>query len=362
MVIYRDFKQFKDLDGSLIPFEFEDLPFKPQRIFIVKDVPKDIERGNHAHYMTRQLLVCLEGKILVKMYNGIENEETIIKPMESVLVNSLVWDSQIFLTDKDMLLSLCSTHYMPKDYIDNINIFNNIFKRKIAIVVAAYCLHGDIITNFIEWNKKILQEFDVELIVVSDRFIHFENPKYRSLVYPRKHKPMSRSRILNYGIKNAKHKDIIYAFDIDVAISRQALVQSLGLVNYGVGVSFQVGRINTIEESFTFDWNKLEKRITGYGMMGMNYSDWDKLNGYDERMCGWGYEDVDLWRRSCKTMIMHRLSDYPIYHIDHPDRSTTGSLFENRNSINGLLSDRGGWECKNWGEDFRINEDYAVEF
>jgi hypothetical protein len=50
-------KTIKDDDGTLVPIEFSDLPFEPKRIFYVCDVPKGEERGNHAHFETRQLLM-----------------------------------------------------------------------------------------------------------------------------------------------------------------------------------------------------------------------------------------------------------------------------------------------------------------
>jgi len=59
-----------DRGGSLIPFEFKDLPFIPKRIFTVVGVPKDSIRGDHAHYETQQILICIKGEILVSLDYG----------------------------------------------------------------------------------------------------------------------------------------------------------------------------------------------------------------------------------------------------------------------------------------------------
>jgi len=116
-------KTIKDDEGTLVPIEFSDLPFEPKRIFYVCDVPKGEERGNHAHFETRQFLVCLQGSILVKLHDGKELKEYRLMPNQSVLVERMIWDSQVFETDRDVLLSICSTNYNKSDYIEDFEEF-----------------------------------------------------------------------------------------------------------------------------------------------------------------------------------------------------------------------------------------------
>ena len=35
----------------------------------------------------------------------------------------MVWDSQVFLTGDDMLMSICSTPYKKEDYIEDFDLF-----------------------------------------------------------------------------------------------------------------------------------------------------------------------------------------------------------------------------------------------
>jgi hypothetical protein len=116
-------KTIKDDDGTLVPIEFSDLPFEPKRIFYVCDVPKGEERGNHAHFETRQFLVCLQGSILVKLHDGKELKEYRLMPNQSILVERMIWDSQVFETGNDVLLSICSTSYNKSDYIEDFEEF-----------------------------------------------------------------------------------------------------------------------------------------------------------------------------------------------------------------------------------------------
>lgn len=110
-------KSYDDNRGSLVPIYFNDISFTPKRIFIVKNCPINTIRGNHAHFETQQLLICIKGKIEVMIDNGIDKKITIINENESILINNLIWDSQKFLTDNDILMVICSTEYNKNDYI-----------------------------------------------------------------------------------------------------------------------------------------------------------------------------------------------------------------------------------------------------
>ena len=68
-------KSFDDRRGSLLPFEFNNLDFESKRIFIVNQVPTGEIRGNHSHYKTKQLLICLNGKCEVICDDGINKEK-----------------------------------------------------------------------------------------------------------------------------------------------------------------------------------------------------------------------------------------------------------------------------------------------
>lgn len=110
-----------DSRGKLIPIDFNNFPFKPKRIFIVKDVPVGTERGGHAHKNCQQVLLCIEGEIKVDLYfkcnNNIEHHIKILKEGESLFHDTMEWATVIFMKPKSCLLSICSMEYNEKDYI-----------------------------------------------------------------------------------------------------------------------------------------------------------------------------------------------------------------------------------------------------
>jgi dTDP-4-dehydrorhamnose 3,5-epimerase len=123
-------KIFNDSDGSLIPIEFSNISFIPMRIFVITDVPKGSIRGNHAHYKTEQMLICVKGEILVGLDDGKNKTETLLLPGETIYIDKMIWDYQKFLTGNEILISVCSTKYDPMDYINDIEYFYKIVNKE----------------------------------------------------------------------------------------------------------------------------------------------------------------------------------------------------------------------------------------
>ena len=124
--IYNTFTD--ERGGYLLPIDFKRLPFTPKRVFIVRDVPKNTVRGNHAQFKTQQFLICVKGKIQVNVDYGNKKETSLIKEGEFIHVPQMVWDSQKFLTGSDIMISICSTIYDEKDYILNKKEFLKLIK------------------------------------------------------------------------------------------------------------------------------------------------------------------------------------------------------------------------------------------
>jgi dTDP-4-dehydrorhamnose 3,5-epimerase-like enzyme len=104
--------------GTLLPFDFEALPFNPRRVFVVKGVPPGTVRGRHAHRRGQQLLVRLTGEIRVELRRG-GNSKTI--PLTSsdvgLLIPAGVWAAQTYVTPDSVLLVLCSEPYDAATYV-----------------------------------------------------------------------------------------------------------------------------------------------------------------------------------------------------------------------------------------------------
>lgn len=75
------------------------------------------------------MLICIRGKIDVKLFNGQKTDVVSLLPHQGVVVDKMIWDSQIFHTGDDILLVLCSTNYDKKDYIEDLEDFVKIKEK-----------------------------------------------------------------------------------------------------------------------------------------------------------------------------------------------------------------------------------------
>ena len=112
-------------DGNLIPIESDmDIPFDIKRIFYVYGVNDQNDRGKHSHYKTKQLLICLNGKVEVLCDDGKNKKKYVLsKPNQAIYIPEMIWDEQKYLTEDSVLLVLSNTHYDENDYIENYDEF-----------------------------------------------------------------------------------------------------------------------------------------------------------------------------------------------------------------------------------------------
>jgi UDP-2-acetamido-3-amino-2,3-dideoxy-glucuronate N-acetyltransferase len=108
-----------DLRGNLIARELgKGLPFAPERLFIIFDVPSKEVRGEHAHRQCHQLLVCLRGSVVVLTDDGETRQEFLLDDLTQGLhLPPMVWGTQYKYTHDAMLLVVASHKYDPADYI-----------------------------------------------------------------------------------------------------------------------------------------------------------------------------------------------------------------------------------------------------
>lgn len=123
------FAEFADLRGHLTAGELPDesVPFVPQRWFVVYGVPSREVRGEHAHRVCAQFLICVSGNVTVAVDDGKQRGEvTLDQPTLGVYIPPLVWASQ-FRYDADSVLFVLASHpYDPADYIRDYEEFRRV--------------------------------------------------------------------------------------------------------------------------------------------------------------------------------------------------------------------------------------------
>ncbi len=116
--------------GNLTALEFtRDLPFVPQRIFMTYGIPSERTRGEHAHKLCEQFLVCVHGECHVIVDDGENREEFCLnRPTLGLLVPPMVW-AQEHLHSADSVLAVLASHpYEPADYVRDYREFRAMVK------------------------------------------------------------------------------------------------------------------------------------------------------------------------------------------------------------------------------------------
>tara|TARA_B110000196_G_C21062750_1_gene623253 strand:+ start:548 stop:964 length:417 start_codon:yes stop_codon:yes gene_type:complete len=114
-------KTFIEPDGNLVPIEGNiDIPFLINRVFYVFGVKDQNDRGKHSHHKTKQILICLKGKVTVVCDDG-KNKQTWVldKPNKALYIPEMIWDEQLYSTPDTVLLVLSNTKYDINDYIED---------------------------------------------------------------------------------------------------------------------------------------------------------------------------------------------------------------------------------------------------
>ncbi len=129
-VKFFNLKTIIESDRSLVPIESQiDVPFSIERVFYVYGVKKQNDRGKHSHHKTKQVLICLNGEIIVKCDDGDKkNTWKLNKLNQALYIPEMIWDEQVYSTPDSVLLVFANTYYDESDYITNYKEFKRLKK------------------------------------------------------------------------------------------------------------------------------------------------------------------------------------------------------------------------------------------
>ena len=105
--------------GHLVPINVSELPFTPKRIFHVSKVQYRFDRGRHAHYDTKQIIMCVSGSVKLTLKDGVGGVVcfNLSQPQTAILVPRMIWDEVDYADSQTTLLVFSDTEYDPEDYI-----------------------------------------------------------------------------------------------------------------------------------------------------------------------------------------------------------------------------------------------------
>lgn len=122
------FPLIKDIRGSLSVGEFQkEIPFSAERYFLVFGVPSKELRGEHAHHVCHQFLICVNGSCSVVVDDGKVRQEFVLdSPDLGIYLPPRTWGVQYKYSPDAVLLVFASHAYDANDYIRDYTEFLNI--------------------------------------------------------------------------------------------------------------------------------------------------------------------------------------------------------------------------------------------
>lgn len=119
-----------DMRGKLTVAQIDaGLPFIPQRVFMVHDVPSRETRGEHAHHECHQLLICVHGQCVAVADDGKVRQEFLLDASHKALyMPPRIWGTQYRYSSDAVLMVLASHLYDPADYIRDYREFLNMIQ------------------------------------------------------------------------------------------------------------------------------------------------------------------------------------------------------------------------------------------
>ena len=110
---------FADIRGALTVGNFgAEVPFQPARFFMVYGVPSRETRGEHAHKVCHQYLVCVTGSCRVLADDGTSRRDILLNaPHRGLHLPPMTWGTQYDYSHDAVLLVFASHPYDSEEYI-----------------------------------------------------------------------------------------------------------------------------------------------------------------------------------------------------------------------------------------------------
>ncbi|MNI14347.1 TDP-4-oxo-6-deoxy-alpha-D-glucose-3,4-oxoisomerase [compost metagenome] len=106
------------------------IPFEIKRVFYIYGTLPEVRRGFHAHYKTRQALICVSGNCKVCLDNTRRKEDVLLdSPNKILILEPNDWHEMYEFSSDCVLLVLASHLYDAEDYIRDYDKFVEVYGK-----------------------------------------------------------------------------------------------------------------------------------------------------------------------------------------------------------------------------------------
>jgi len=115
------------VQGYISVAENNMVPFDVKRIYWTYYTPESVERGAHAHFELRQILLAVSGKIVVniEIQDGTKEEFVLENPNYGLYIPKMTWRTMKY-THNAVQICIASMAYEEADYIRDYETYSNL--------------------------------------------------------------------------------------------------------------------------------------------------------------------------------------------------------------------------------------------
>lgn len=131
LIKFLDITSKGDERGQLVALEYEnDIPFEIKRVYYLTETKEGVPRGFHAHRELMQVAVCVSGRCLMKLDDGVNKEEVWLDaPDKAIIIDRMIWREMHEFSPDCVLLVLASAVYDECDYIRDYSVFKSLVNQ-----------------------------------------------------------------------------------------------------------------------------------------------------------------------------------------------------------------------------------------
>lgn len=125
-IIKRKLRSQIDERGELTFAEENiDIPFVTKRVYFLRNLKSDFERGFHAHKVLKQVIYCVSGSFMLLLDDGKESKTIELLAGETVFIDSVVWHVMSHFSKDCVIAVFASDFYKESDYIRDYTEYKN---------------------------------------------------------------------------------------------------------------------------------------------------------------------------------------------------------------------------------------------
>ena len=109
----------------------QQLPFEPERVYWIYDVPGGEIRHGHAFRQQQEVIIALSGSfnVVITGIDGIEHTHTLARSFHGLYLPPMTWRCINNFSTNSVAMVISSSIYNPNDYIEDMGLYRSLAEK-----------------------------------------------------------------------------------------------------------------------------------------------------------------------------------------------------------------------------------------